>query len=94
MVYIHFPTKLTDEELMLQTKYAKLRKKKKQVAAHQNPQKNVEAEKLTLVSRFWRFNSQYCLNIKSFSDYSSFILAYYFTSRFKPTLFKLTIALI
>jgi negative elongation factor E len=31
MVFLHFPTKLTEEELMLQAKYAKLRKKKKQV---------------------------------------------------------------
>ena len=27
MVYLHFPTNLTEEELMLQTKYAKLKKK-------------------------------------------------------------------
>lgn len=27
MVYIHFPTNLTEEELMLQAKYQKLKKK-------------------------------------------------------------------
>jgi negative elongation factor E len=27
MVYLHFPTNLTEEELMLQTKYTKLKKK-------------------------------------------------------------------
>lgn len=27
MVYLHFPTNLTEEELMLQNKYQKLRKK-------------------------------------------------------------------
>jgi negative elongation factor E len=27
MVYLHFPTNLTEEELMLQAKYAKLKKK-------------------------------------------------------------------
>jgi len=27
MVYLHFPTNLTEEELMLQAKYQKLRKK-------------------------------------------------------------------
>lgn len=27
MVYMHFPTNLTEEELMLQAKYAKLKKK-------------------------------------------------------------------
>ena len=27
MVYIHFPSNLTEEELMLQTKYQKLKKK-------------------------------------------------------------------
>lgn len=37
MVFLHFPNKLTEEETMLQAKYAKLRKKKKQLAAAKNP---------------------------------------------------------
>ena len=49
MVFMQFPPKHTEEELMLQSKYAKLRKKKKQLAAHQNPVKNVEAEKASVM---------------------------------------------
>ncbi|EAA10770.4 AGAP006237-PA [Anopheles gambiae str. PEST] len=45
MVYIHFPSNLTEEELMLQAKYAKLRKKKKALQAlkapKQEPEKNL-----------------------------------------------------
>jgi len=36
MVLLQFPSKLTDEETMLQAKYAKLRKKKKQLAEAKN----------------------------------------------------------
>ena len=36
MVFLHFPTSLTEEEQMLQRKYAQLRKKKKQLAAIKN----------------------------------------------------------
>lgn len=36
MVFLQFPAKLTDEETMLQAKYAKLRKKKKQLAEAKN----------------------------------------------------------
>ena len=36
MVFLQFPSKLTDEETMLQAKYAKLRKKKKQLAEAKN----------------------------------------------------------
>ena len=36
MVFLHIPHSLTEEEQMLQAKYAKLRKKKKQVAAFKN----------------------------------------------------------
>ena len=39
MVLLQFPHSLTEEEQMLQTKYAKLRKKKKQVSASKNPSK-------------------------------------------------------
>ncbi|XP_055537838.1 negative elongation factor E isoform X2 [Wyeomyia smithii] len=45
MVYIHFPSNLTEEEIMLQTKYAKLKKKKKALQAlkapKQEPEKNL-----------------------------------------------------
>ena len=49
MVFISFPTSLTEEEQMLQTKYQKLRKKKKQVAAlkNQNSSKNDGDSKLS-----------------------------------------------
>lgn len=40
MVFLHLPSSLTDEEQMLQSKYAKLRKKKKQVAALKNQSSN------------------------------------------------------
>lgn len=43
MVYLHFPSNMTEEELMLQAKYAKLRKKKKAVLALKAPR--VEPEK-------------------------------------------------
>ena len=59
MVFLHFPSKLTEEELMLQAKYAKLRKKKKQVAAHQNPSKASEAEKSILSSSQNRYFRDY-----------------------------------
>ena len=36
MVFLHFPSSLTEEEQMLQRKYAQLRKKKKQLAAIKN----------------------------------------------------------
>ncbi|XP_058121595.1 negative elongation factor E [Anopheles ziemanni] len=45
MVYIHFPSNLTEEELMLQAKYAKLKRKKKALQAlkapKQEPEKNL-----------------------------------------------------
>ncbi|XP_055611438.1 negative elongation factor E [Uranotaenia lowii] len=45
MVYIHFPSNLTEEELMLQAKYGKLKKKKKALQAlkapKQEPEKNL-----------------------------------------------------
>ncbi|XP_040577213.1 negative elongation factor E-like [Lepeophtheirus salmonis] len=44
MVYFNFPLELTEEELMLQAKYAKLKKKKKQLAALKAP-KPSESEK-------------------------------------------------
>lgn len=63
MVFMQFPSKHTEEELMLQSKYAKLRKKKKQLAAHQNPVKNAEAEKSSALvigaSRF-DLSSSFC----------------------------------
>lgn len=37
MVFIHFPTNLTEEEMTLQKKYAKLKKKKKALAALRAP---------------------------------------------------------
>jgi len=37
MVYMQFPPNLTEEELMLQAKYAKLKKKKKALQAHKAP---------------------------------------------------------
>ncbi len=49
MVFMHFPTSLTDEEQQLQTKYAKLRKKKKQVAALKN-QNNDKGERDSKIS--------------------------------------------
>ncbi|KAK3913634.1 Negative elongation factor E [Frankliniella fusca] len=42
MVYLHFPTNLTEEELMLQTKYQKLKKKKKALQAWKAPKPEPE----------------------------------------------------
>jgi negative elongation factor E len=42
MVYIHFPSNLTEEELMLQTKYQKLKKKKKAIQALKTPKNDSE----------------------------------------------------
>uniref|UniRef100_U5ENW6 Negative elongation factor E n=1 Tax=Corethrella appendiculata TaxID=1370023 RepID=U5ENW6_9DIPT len=42
MVYIHFPSNLTEEELMLQAKYAKLKKKKKALQALKAPKQEQE----------------------------------------------------
>ncbi|XP_017074063.1 negative elongation factor E [Drosophila eugracilis] len=43
MVYIHFPTNLTEEEQMLQAKYQKLKKKKKALQAHKAPKPEPES---------------------------------------------------
>ncbi|XP_037933498.1 negative elongation factor E [Teleopsis dalmanni] len=42
MVYIHFPSNLTEEEVMLQAKYQKLRKKKKALQALKAPKQEPE----------------------------------------------------
>ncbi|XP_043204843.1 negative elongation factor E-like isoform X2 [Amphibalanus amphitrite] len=42
MVYLHFPTNLTEEEIVLQNKYAKLRKKKKALQALKAPRQEPE----------------------------------------------------
>ncbi|XP_049829978.1 negative elongation factor E [Schistocerca gregaria] len=42
MVYLHFPSNKTEEELMLQAKYAKLKKKKKAVQALKSPRPEPE----------------------------------------------------
>ncbi|KAJ1523504.1 hypothetical protein ONE63_001356 [Megalurothrips usitatus] len=42
MVYLHFPSNLTEEELMLQTKYQKLKKKKKALQAWKAPKPEPE----------------------------------------------------
>ncbi|XP_067005733.1 negative elongation factor E [Anabrus simplex] len=42
MVYLHFPSNLTEEELMLQAKYAKLKKKKKALLAWKAPRPEPE----------------------------------------------------
>nr|CAH0111249.1 unnamed protein product [Daphnia galeata] len=42
MVYLHFPSNLTEEELMLQTKYQKLKKKKKALQALKAPKPEPE----------------------------------------------------
>ncbi|XP_050538438.1 negative elongation factor E [Daktulosphaira vitifoliae] len=42
MVYLHFPTNLTEEELMLQNKYQKLRKKKKALQVQKTPRPEPE----------------------------------------------------
>ncbi|VVD01788.1 unnamed protein product [Leptidea sinapis] len=49
MVYLHFPSNLTEEELMLQAKYQKLKKKKKAVHALKAPKQ--EPEKPVLPKR-------------------------------------------
>ena len=41
MVFLNFPSSLTEEEQMLQRKYAQLRKKKKQLAAIKNSTEEV-----------------------------------------------------
>ncbi|XP_050306663.1 negative elongation factor E [Anthonomus grandis grandis] len=46
MVYIHFPANFTEEELMLQAKYTKLKKKKKAVMALKAPKPEPEAPKI------------------------------------------------
>ncbi|KAH8322038.1 negative elongation factor E [Drosophila kikkawai] len=43
MVYIHFPSNLTEEEQMLQAKYQKLKKKKKALQAHKAPKPEPES---------------------------------------------------
>ena len=45
MVYMHFPYNLTEEEELLQKKYAKLRKKKKALAALKAPKPEPKEEK-------------------------------------------------
>lgn len=40
MVFLQFPSSLTEEELMLQNKYAKLKKMRKKLAALKNPDKS------------------------------------------------------
>ncbi|XP_066262649.1 negative elongation factor E [Euwallacea similis] len=42
MVYLHFPANFTEEELMLQAKYAKLKKKKKALTALKTPKPEPE----------------------------------------------------
>lgn len=42
MVYLHFPNHLTEEELMLQAKYQKLKKKKKALQALKAPKQEPE----------------------------------------------------
>ncbi|KAG7311436.1 hypothetical protein JYU34_002480 [Plutella xylostella] len=49
MVYLHFPVNLTEEELMLQAKYQKLKKKKKALQALKAPKQ--EPEKPVLPKR-------------------------------------------
>lgn len=49
MVYLHFPSNLTEEELMLQAKYQKLKKKKKALQALKAPKQ--EPEKPVLPKR-------------------------------------------
>ena len=46
MVFLHFPSSLTEEEQMLQRKYAQLRKKKKQLAAIKNSTEEGSAEQV------------------------------------------------
>lgn len=49
MVYLHFPSNLTEEELMLQAKYQKLKKKKKALQALKAPKP--EPEKTPMLKR-------------------------------------------
>ncbi|XP_020291487.1 negative elongation factor E [Pseudomyrmex gracilis] len=42
MVYLHFPSNLTEEELMLRTKYAKLQRKKKALQHLKAPKQEIE----------------------------------------------------
>ena len=48
MVFLHFPSSLTEEEQMLQRKYAQLRKKKKQLAAIKNSTEEASCRNVTL----------------------------------------------
>jgi len=48
MVYLHFPTNLTEEELMLQTKYAKLKKKVSNIPLR-NISKNITSKVLDVL---------------------------------------------
>ena len=41
MVFLQFPANLTEEELMLQSKYAKLKRTKKKLASFLNASKQV-----------------------------------------------------
>lgn len=49
MVYLHFPSNLTEEELMLQAKYQKLKKKKKALQTLKAPKQ--EPEKQTILPK-------------------------------------------
>lgn len=49
MVYLHFPSNLTEEELMLQAKYTKLKKKKKALQSLKAPKP--EPEKQTILPK-------------------------------------------
>ncbi len=50
MVFLHLPNSMTEEEQMLQSKYVKLRKKKKLVAALKNPTANKTETDIKLLS--------------------------------------------
>ena len=45
---LHFPSKLTDEEEALQLKYAKLRRKKKQLQEVNKPKQEPEQNKVSI----------------------------------------------
>ncbi len=45
MVFLQFPPNLTEEELTLQNKYAKLKKVRKKLAALKNPGKDGDGDK-------------------------------------------------
>ncbi|RZF48004.1 hypothetical protein LSTR_LSTR002070 [Laodelphax striatellus] len=51
MVYLHFPNNLTEEELMLQTKYHKLKRKKKALQALKSPRVEQERTPTALSKR-------------------------------------------